>query len=341
MPHNQKYDGLFVSSQVYNDRLEIFRVSGNGLENTFAEDVKAGLLAPNKFLLPKYFYDTNGSEYFEKICETPEYYLTRTEASILKRYCGEIAEINSDKEVLVELGSGSSIKTKFIINALLLNYHRLDYIPIDVSEILIESSKKLINTFEKLHVSGILSEYEEGLKIVNRISAKTKMLLFLGSSIGNFSLDEAESFLRVLSSVMNSGDTLLVGFDLKKDERVLNAAYNDKEGYTEKFNLNLLQRINNELDADFNLDNFRHVAFFNDSQNRIEMHIESLKEQDVCINVIQQKIHFRSGERIHTENSYKFTGKMIDALASAAQLSILKSWKGPNNYFSLCLLGKK
>ena len=139
---------------------------------------------------------------------------------------------------------------------------------------------------------------------------------------------------------MHSDDRLLVGFDLKKDTKILNAAYNDKEGYTEKFNLNLLTRINNELDADINLNNFKHLAFFNNSQNRIEIHIESLKDQDVSINAIKQKIHFKNGERIHTENSYKFTTETITELAEKSELIADRFWKDDRKYFALCLMRK-
>ena len=340
MHDNIKHKRVSFTHQVYSDRLQIYRASSNGDKNTFGEDVRKGLLAENKFLLPKYFYDSKGSFYFEKICETPEYYLTRTEAAILKKYCGEIAEINADKNVLVELGSGASIKTKFIINAFLLNYGNLEYIPIDVSDILIESSQKLTDVFEKLSITGIHSEYEDGLTLLNEINRKPKLIIFLGSSIGNFSSDDAVSFLKFISGSMNADDRLFVGFDLKKDESILNAAYNDKEGYTAKFNLNLLTRINNELDADFNLENFRHVAFFNDSQNRVEMHIESLQDQDVFIRAIETKIHFKKGERIHTENSYKFTDEMINDLAQRSGLIADGFWKDEKEYFSLCLMRK-
>ncbi|MGH2575948.1 MAG: L-histidine N(alpha)-methyltransferase [Ignavibacteria bacterium] len=332
-----KYDGITVSSKDHNERLEIFFVYNNGFKKTFAEDVRVGLLAENKFLLPKYFYDSDGSDYFEKICETPDYYLTRTEASILKRHCGEMAELNSDKNILVELGSGASIKTKFILNALLLNYGTLKYIPIDVSDILIESSKKLIAVYEKLFITGIVAEYDDGLALLDGINSNPKLFIFLGSTIGNFDSNEAVSFLKLISSTMNKSDSLLIGFDLKKPHNILNAAYNDKEGYTAKFNLNLLSRINTELNADFDLNNFKHVAYYNESQNRVEMYLESLKNQEVKINKITETVKFREGERIHTENSYKFTDEMIEELASSANLKVSKTWKDEKHYFALCM----
>jgi L-histidine N-alpha-methyltransferase len=339
MQHN--YKTVRFKEKIIGSRLRFFLPEDNAAKSNFAGDVKAGLASDDKFLPPKYFYDAAGSEYFEKICETPEYYLTRTEAAILKKYCGEIAEINSDKNVLIELGSGASIKTKFIINALLLNYGTLDYIPIDVSKILIETSKKLVNTFEKLFVSGILAEYEDGISVVNKITDKPKLFIFLGSSIGNFSLEHAAAFLCLLSSVMKDSDSLLIGFDLKKDEDILNRAYNDQQGFTEEFNLNLLKRINRELGGDFDLSKFKHRAFFNEAKNRVEMHIESTDDQNVRISGINETISFRKGERMHTENSYKFTREMISNLAVSANLKLTHCWKDEKKYFALCLLTRK
>lgn len=335
MRHN--YEPVRFKEKIIGSRLRFFLPEDNVAKSNFADDVKAGLTSDDKFLPPKYFYDAAGSGYFEKICETPEYYLTRTEAAILKKYCGEIAEINSDKNVLVELGSGASIKTKFIINALLLNYGTLHYVPIDVSKILLETSKKLVNTFEKLFVSGILAEYEDGISLVSKITDKPKLFIFLGSSIGNFSLEHASAFLRLLSSVMKYSDSLLIGFDLKKDKTILNDAYNDKQGFTGGFNLNLLKRINRELNGEFNLDKFKHLAFFNEQKSRVEMHIESTDDQDVRINAINETISFRNGERIHTENSYKFTDEMVSKLAASANLKLTYCWKDEKKYFALCL----
>jgi len=335
-----KYLSLRYKEKPISDRLRFFLPEHNVSRNNFAADVKAGLNSSPKFLLPKYFYDARGSKYFEKICETPEYYLTRTEAAILKKFCAQVADINSDNSVLVELGSGASIKTKFIINALLLNYGSLEYIPIDVSRILVESSRKLITVFDKLYISGILAEYEDGISLVNEISSKPKLLIFLGSSIGNFSPQHAESFLVLLGAAMKNTDSLLIGFDLKKEAEILTNAYNDRQGFTSRFNLNLLTRINRELSADFDLTKFKHVAFFNQSENRVEMHIESTTDQYVRINGIEQTISFKKGERIHTENSYKFTDEMIANLISGSGLVQLQNWTDEKNYFTLRLFKK-
>lgn len=337
-------DTLNISSvyqeEKINDRLSVFRVENGNGKNTFAEDVRYGLTEFPKGLHPKYFYDSKGSELFERICETPEYYVTRTESSILKKSASEIAGLNSDKKVIVELGSGSSVKTRYIISSFINNQGSITYIPIDVSDILIESAKSLLNDFEGLNIKGIISEYEEALEVVNEVVTEPKIIVFLGSSIGNFTQFEARELIEEISSVMNEHDSFLIGFDLVKDINVLNAAYDDSYGITAKFNLNLLERINNELGGNFDLNKFKHKAFFNEIESRVEMHLVSLEEQEVYIKEIDETIHFGKGETIHTENSYKFTDDIIDELASSAELMVDKRWKDENNWFELCLMRK-
>ncbi len=337
---NPVSDKRIHSARSISERLNIYNVRNGVKKNTFAKDVKEGLLDKVKGLHPKYFYDSKGSELFEKICETPEYYVTRTEASILKKYAGELAELNSDKTVVVELGSGSSVKSRHIITSFINNNGRLDYIPIDVSEILIESSQLLINDFDKLHITGVISEYEEGMEMVNLITAHPKLVMFLGSSIGNFTGDEARALAKEISNNMNEKDSFLIGFDLKKDADVLEAAYNDKQGLTAEFNLNILTRINNELGGEFDKNKFKHYAYYNEPDTRIEMHIVSLIDQKVFIKGINETITFKKGETIHTENSYKYSDDMINYLAASAGLKVTNTWKDDNNYFALCLMEK-
>lgn len=327
--------------QNFNSRLEIFRLESEGGKLTFADDVREGLTAPVKTLPPKYFYDDKGSELFEQICETEEYYVTRTEAAILRENSDEIACINKNINNIVELGSGASVKTRYLLKSFLKNSSFITYSPIDVSEILVESSLELINDFESLKIKGILGEYEESLAAVNEIISEPKLILFLGSSIGNFTMDEASELLSVIGSVMNENDSFLIGFDLVKDIDVLNSAYDDSAGITAKFNLNLLTRINNELGGHFDLNTFRHKAFFNFEQSRVEMHLVSSITQDVYIEHLNETIHFEEGESIHTENSYKFTDQMINELAAEAGLSIIKHWKDEMNYFGLYLMKKQ
>jgi len=327
------------SEEVINDRLSVFRIENGNGKNTFARDVNYGLTSFPKGLHPKYFYDELGSELFVQICKTPEYYVTRTETSILEKFSDEIASLNLDKKVIVELGSGNSIKTRHLLSSFINNSGNISYIPIDVSDIIVHSSKKLLNEFEGLNIKGVVGEYEEGLGVINELVETPKMILFLGSSIGNFTKYEAREFLSCISSVMNENDTFLIGFDLVKDIDVLNAAYDDSAGVTARFNMNILRRINTELGGNFDLNKFEHKVFFNADFSRVEMHLESLEEQDVYIKDIEA-IHFEEGETIHTENSYKFTDEMISELASSAGLTVNKTWKDSKNYFGLCLMSK-
>ncbi|MBZ0202838.1 MAG: L-histidine N(alpha)-methyltransferase [Ignavibacteria bacterium] len=327
------------TDQAINDRLKFIRAVNAHHKNSFAEDVLTGLTSYPKTLQPKYFYDSHGSKLFEQICSTPEYYITRTESSILKKCSYQMAELNVDKQVIVELGSGSSVKTKYILDAFIKN-GPVTYIPIDVSEILLDGGKKLIEDFEGLKVQGIIGEYEESIELVNDLISEPKLIIFLGSSIGNFDLTHAGSFLNHLSCNMHEDDTLLIGFDLVKDVNVLNAAYDDAGGVTAGFNLNLLSRINRELMADFDLSVFSHKAFFNKEESRVEMHLVSNCRQDVNVSSLGKVIHFEENETIHTENSYKFTDNIINELAANAGLKKIEKWKDEDNYFELCMMKK-
>lgn len=322
-----------------NDRFTLYFVQNGNAKNTFSLDVINGLQANPKTLPPKYFYDFAGSILFDKICLTSEYYVTRTEASILEKHSDEIARVNSEKKIIIELGSGSSIKTRYILNSFIKLNTNLTYVPIDLSEILVQSGKELLKDFEGLSIKGIIGEYEESISAASEIFHEPKLIVFLGSSIGNFDLHHAEIFLKNLSSNMKHNDSLLIGFDLVKDINVLNAAYNDNEGITAEFNLNLLKRINNELSSNINVNNFEHKAFFNSDKSRIEMHLVSK-----CIQSFSLKgsglISFKKNETIHTENSYKFTDEMIMDLARNSGLKINNAWKDPQNYFGLCLMSK-
>lgn len=331
--------GLQYYEEVINDRLSIYHTPGESGRNTFADDLIDSLKATKKFILPKYFYDEKGSQLFEKICTTPEYYVTRTEATILKEHSDEIAKSNSDKRLIVELGSGSSIKTKYILNAFLRLSGNITYMPIDVSTIMIESSKKLLNEFEGLGIKGTIGEYLDALEIIEETVSEPKMIIFLGSSIGNFDLPHAEEFMKKISNSMNEGDTLLVGFDMVKDINVLNSAYNDNKGVTAEFNLNLLHRINNELASRIDVSNFEHKAFFNAEESRIEMHLVSKCDQSFSLNG-SGPISFKKNESIHTENSYKFTDKMVMELIQKSGLTYVKKWNDPNDWFGLFLIRK-
>jgi dimethylhistidine N-methyltransferase len=309
--------------------------------DNFGQDVLDGLTAVRKTLSPKYFYDQAGSDLFVKITKTDEYYPTRTELSILTQYASEIVDVCDHVNWLVELGSGSSEKT----DALLCEFHNkrraFNYIPIDVSDIIIDSGKKLVEKYDRLSVTGILADYEKGLTLVSKVENGSKLILFLGSSIGNFDHDEIISFLNMTYQAIHYSDYILIGFDLVKDRHVLEAAYNDDQGITEEFNYNIIQRINRELDGNFDINKFKHKAFFNEQESRIEMHLVSIENQTVKIGDLNTKIHFQSGESIHTENSHKFTMEMIASYTDKARLEVIKTWTDPKDYFALCLLRKK
>lgn len=333
----RKISNDFEYEIVENNRFQLYRLQSDVVRHSFAEDVHDGLRNTPKKLLPKYFYDDIGSELFEKITSTPEYYPTRTERQILKNSMNEIKSICQDIKIISELGSGSSEKTKIILESFLAEKQELTYIPIDVSDILIPSSESLLSRYHDLDITGIVAEYEPGLSLLTGFDDYAKLLIFLGSSIGNYNREEAGDLLQNISDSMGERDFVLIGFDLVKDSNILNQAYNDSEGITEAFNLNILSRINRELDGNFNLEDFSHKAFYNIIASRIEMHLVSQKDQQVFLKGLNRKYEFTEGESIHTENSHKFTDQSIAEMAASASLNVVKTWKDPNNYFALTL----
>ena len=311
------------------------------------------LASKNKYLSPKYLYDKVGSQLFEQICIQPEYYLTRTEASILSKYAPVISNLLGNNIQIIELGSGSSSKTAILLSHFSSQKKRIYYFPIDISStILAESTQRLKSQFPKASIVGIASDYNMGIdraaaeckvaekkkKNNNYDISYTKLVLFLGSSIGNFELIEARSLLRSVRQRLNASDFLLVGFDLQKDESVLKAAYNDKAGMTAKFNLNLLARINKELGGNFELEKFEHYAFYNHEQHRMEMHLISKIDQQLYIGALGKTFSLKKGESIHTENSYKYSLNQIAALAEDSGFGIEKNFTDKKRWFNLALL---
>lgn len=306
--------------------------------NSFASDVLKGLSSTPKKLPPKYFYDEMGSKLFEQICDLPEYYPTRTERAILERYAEDIAGLSATGRVLAELGSGNSVKTRLIIEAFLKKQQELQYIPIDFSKsILIESARSLLQQFPGLRITALVSDYNTALEALKIQKIKNKLILFLGSSIGNFEQREAVDFLRRTRSAMEKNERFLIGFDLKKQASILEPAYDDASGVTAKFNLNLLSRINRQLDGDFNLSRFRHRAFYNEDKGRIEIHIESKVAQTVHIGKLKRSFAFNEGETIHTENSYKYSLEDIAHLAATTGFIVEHAWFDDQRWFSLNL----
>lgn len=263
--------------------LQYFKPHTTKIEKTFAEEISSSLDTDLKSINPKFFYDKNGSVLFEKICFLPEYYPTRTEISILKKLKNDLS-LYLDKDFrLVELGSGSSVKTRLILDIFTQLQDIVEYFPIDISDILTESSEQLLRDYDNLRITGIIDTYEGGLEFLKTYDLKKNLIIFLGSSFGNFSPTDGYNFLKKINSTMRHGDLFLIGLDMVKNIPTLESAYNDSEGITAKFNLNVLSRINNELDADFNLNNFSHHAIYNEEDQRIEMYLKSLVNQTVVL----------------------------------------------------------
>ena len=293
-------------------------------------EVLAGLAAPRKYLAPKFFYDEAGSRLFDAICALPEYYPTRTEIGILRQHGAEMAALLGREALLIELGSGSSLKIRVLLAAL----RPAIYLPIDISRAhLRHSADELAAAFPELEVHAVCADYTRPLRLPIAAGARPRAAFFPGSSVGNFDPPAAERFLRRVGEMLGSGGHLLIGVDLRKDPAVLHAAYNDTQGVTAAFNLNLLRRINRELGADFDLGAFRHWAFFDDDRSRIEMHLVSERAQRV--RVAEQVFVFESGETIHTENSYKYDVAGFQTLARAAGFKLLKVWCDENHWFSV------
>jgi dimethylhistidine N-methyltransferase len=304
-------------------------------QNQFATDVLEGLTSRPKTLAPKYFYDALGSQLFEAICRLPEYYLTRAETEIFERYATEIVAQSPEPVSVVELGSGSSIKTRLLIEAILARQTELHYQPIDISaSILEQSASKLLGDYPKLRITAQVNDYTRGLGSIARQDKERIMVLFLGSNIGNYTPDEALSLLSQLRHALREGDILLLGADLRKPSDVILPAYNDVLGVTAAFNMNLLLRINRELKADFDLNCFEHRATYNETLGRVEIYLVSRQAQTVNINGIGLRIEFEKGETIHTENSYKYAPHQLATLAEETGFKPLSIWFDAKKHFS-------
>jgi L-histidine N-alpha-methyltransferase len=305
--------------------------------NPIASEVLEGLSAQPKRLPSKLFYDEAGSALFEQITEMPEYYLTRTERSILETYAGPILEEAGPPLTLVELGAGTATKTCIVIEELLRRQNRALFYPIDVSpSALNEAVRQLGRQFPNLRVNPIVADYTGGVSALNRITGR-KLVLYIGSSIGNFEHDEAVRILRGIRRSLRAGDLFLLGADYAKSPKILLPAYDDEAEITAAFNKNVLARLNRELDADFNLDSFRHVANWNRRCSRMEMYLESIEEQAVFIAELEMDLQFGQGERIHTENSYKYTDQMIESILRDSGFILEQSWSDRKKWFGVHL----
>lgn len=321
------------------DRLQVEKSAIQNHLPDFAEHVENGLSASPKKLSPMYLYDEQGSLLFEQICELPEYYLTRTEHAILQNYSDEVAAFSNGNMALVELGSGSSTKTRLIIEALIAHQSDLHYIPVDISEtILVNSAKELLQDYPDLKISAHAAEYHAAIRTISKLELEQKMIIFLGSNIGNFEPDAAKNFLCKVRTWLSDGDFFLLSTDLEKERSVLEPAYDDAQGVTAAFNMNLLKRMNEELDANFDLSTFSHYAFYNEKLGRVESHLRSHIEQSVYFGRLNRTFHFKKAETIHTENSYKFTNSKIRQLCEATGFRLVKQWQDERTYFSVNLL---
>ena len=299
--------------------------------DSFADHVIAGLSDTPKWLSAKYFYDATGSELFEEITRLPEYYPTRTELSILQRCAGEMAGYVPLSAALVEFGAGSSKKARIVIDAA---PQLAAYVPVDISaEFLAQEAAAVRRDVPWIAVLPVAADFTRDFDLPPQIRARPRVGFFPGSTIGNFEPEDATEFLRQAGRVLGQGATMIVGVDLIKHTTVLNAAYNDAAGVTAEFNLNILARMNRELGGDFDLASFRHHAFYNAEQHRIEMHLESLKYQTVT--VAGRTFSFAKAETIHTENSYKYTVDSFRALAHEAGWRWAATWTDERGYFSV------
>lgn len=293
-----------------------------------------GLSTRPKRLPCRFFYDAEGSRLFEEICELPEYYLTRTEDAILRRHADAMVDGWDHAPSLIELGSGSSTKTRRLIAAARGRYGSLHYVPIDVSPtILEESAGRLVEEFPGLRVTGYAADYRQALPRACRERKGPKLVMFLGSSLGNDDIETAVDLLAFIGRSLGPEDRLLLGTDLAKDRATLEAAYDDAAGVTARFNKNLLARINRELGADFDLDRFDHQARYDADRQRIEIHLVSRADQEVQIPGAPLRVRFAAGETIHTENSHKYTVERLHDLARRSGFVEEAAWTDPRGWF--------
>ena len=302
--------------------------------DSFREDVIAGLSSPRKSIPPKYFYDAKGSRLFEAICRLPEYYPTRSELALTRLHLGAIARFagarSSSGVVLIEYGSGASVKSRLLIGALAPSA----YVPVDISAAALRSAAAALRRrFARLEIHAVHGDFSRALKIPAMHGRGRRVVYFPGSTIGNLTPQEAQAFLRRTRAQVGARGAMLVGVDLKKDAGLLHAAYNDARGVTAAFNLNLLARINRELGGHFRLRRFAHYAYYNPALGRIEMHLVSRTAQTVAIG--RHRFAFEAGESIHTENSYKYSVAEFRALAKSAGFRGEKVWLDPKGRFAL------
>ena len=322
--------------------VDIERTAKVDTRQALTHEVRRGLIRRPRSLSPWMFYDAEGSRLFERITTLPEYYPTRTERDILAKHADAIVataqNVRSSPLRLVELGAGTAAKTVILLEAALRVSEDVSYMPVDVSADALELACQNI----ACELPGVRVEPAVRNYIADPLGLEpfdgTTLALYIGTSIGNFSPEEARMILRNLGSQLQTGDRFLLGTDMVKDEPTLLTAYDDSDGITAAFNMNVLHRLNRELGATFDTSCFRHRALWNPTESRIEMHLESTQEQDVSIQLAELDLHFERCETIHTENSYKFTDRGIRSLLEDAGFEIGRAWKDSRKWYTVTLV---
>jgi L-histidine N-alpha-methyltransferase len=320
-----------------NKRLQFYAMDVQANQHIFAWDVAHGLAAPQKWLPPKYFYDERGSRLYEQICALPEYYPYRAEQEILSTYATQIhAEIGH--LALVELGSGSATKTRHLLAAYEWAGRPFCYCPVDIArEVLWDTANRILQEYSYVEIRALHADFAGHPEVIQAFQLEKKAVAFFGSSLGNFTLAESVEFLQRTAAIMGSEDVFLLGIDLKKSPAILVPAYDDAQGVTAAFNLNVLHRINRELGGQFDPQSFEHLAVYNDGQGCIEMHLRSRQAQRVPIIKIEQVVSFDKDETIHTESSYKYSVDEVRDLGHQANLVLRRTWFDARRYFLLAL----
>ncbi len=322
------------------DRLEIVTVPHLTRTATFAEDVAAGLAPTGKRLPSKYFYDDLGSALFDAITHLPEYYLTRAETEILHESGWEIVRALEEPVEFLELGSGSAIKTRILIDEALRAQGSLRYSPIDISADALESSARaLADAYPQLRIRGYAADYFDVLGSPDLTRERRVLAMCMGSNIGNYDPASADALLKKMNQSLLPGDGLVIGADLKKDPAILEAAYDDPTGVTAAFNKNLLARMNRELGATFDLRAFDHVAVYDPVRGAVDSFLESTRKQRVRVEALDIEVSFAEGERIHTESSYKFDHDSMARAVEAAGFRLARTWTDAGERFgvNLCI----
>jgi L-histidine N-alpha-methyltransferase len=323
------------------DGIRITSCLSDADERRLAEDVLDGLTRPFKELPPKHFYDARGSELFDRICELPEYYPTRTERQILQTHAAEIVRDTGAGE-LVELGSGSAEKARILLTAMADAGTLRRYVPLDVSEQALQhAAAELVTEYEGLRVEGVVGDFERHLELIPRHDGEPRLVALLGGTIGNFPPGTRRRLLRAIARLLEPEDRLLLGTDLVKDPEVIEAAYDDRQGVTAEFNRNVLSVINRELDADFTPDAFEHVAFYDRAHEWVEMRLRARRAQSVLIAALSLRVTFAAGEELRTEISAKFSRSRAESDFAAAGLELKRWYTDPDELFAVSVAARR